>query len=131
MSIKKAPTISSLLSAHLTSDKARTAVSVPAPRRTVAAQAAGDGKKSPKKPSGSGAATGGSEKLNLSVYPRDREQIIKIKGFLLKNGVEANASEVVRIALRSAVCSPDMLASHKEIQCEDGRRRIQIRIKKN
>jgi hypothetical protein len=126
---KKSPTISSLLSAHLTSDKARTAVSVPAPRRTVAVKADG-GKKSPEKRSGSG-ATGGSEKLNLSVYPRDREQIIKIKAFLLKNGVEANASEVVRIALRSAVCSPDMLASHKEIQCEDGRRRIQIRIKKN
>ena len=64
-----------------------------------------------------------AQKISISLYAFDIEQIQATSLHLLQNGSQISVSEAVRLALRTIKIDDKLLRVYEDIKLEDGRRK--------
>lgn len=61
-------------------------------------------------------------KISISLFSGDVERLDAIRDYMAAQGVRISTSQAVKLALRTAELSPDMIAALDAIRAEDGRK---------
>ena len=69
------------------------------------------------------AADGGCKKLSISLFDGDLKRLAALRAYMANRGAMISTSQAVKLALRTAPLSDDLLKALDQVRQEDGRNR--------